>query len=200
VGKTIITAIAIDDVNIRFQNDPSIRITYLYYNFRQRDEQKIKDLFTSLLKQLSQEQPSLPNNVKALYDQHKDKRTRPLIDELSRALQSVSAMYSRVFIIVDALNECQTSDGCRSRLLSEIFNLQIRHGTNILATSRFIPDIVDRFKGNVTLEIRASSEYVEKYLEGYMKQLPSFVQRNQRLQEDIKTRISEAVDGMYVSS
>ena len=50
----------------------------------------------------------------------------------------------------------------------------------------------------MTLEIRASNEDVERYLEGHIRQLPSFVQRNRQLQEEIKTGISEAVDGMYV--
>src|SRR5271156_698450 len=185
-GKTILTSIVIDDLTTRHQNDPSIGIAYLCCNFRRRDEQNVGDLLASLLKQLSQERPSLPDSVKALYDQHKDKRTRPPIDELSRALQSVANMYSRVFIIIDALDECQASDGCRTRLLSEVFNLQTRHGTNILATSRFTPEIVDRFKDSESLEIRASSEDVERYLEGHIEQLPTFVQRNRELQEEIK--------------
>jgi hypothetical protein len=44
-----------------------------------------EDLLASLLKQLTQEQSSLPDSVKALYDQHRDKRTRPSFDEISRA-------------------------------------------------------------------------------------------------------------------
>ena len=69
-----------------------------------------------------------------------------------------------------------------------------------LATSRFTPEIVDRFKDSESLEIRASSEDVERYLEGHIEQLPTFVQRNRELQEEIKTGISAAVDGMYVSN
>jgi Cdc6-like AAA superfamily ATPase len=199
-GKTILTSIVVDDLCNRFQNDATIGIAYLYCNFRRQDEQKIDDLLASLLKQLAQDQSSLPGSVKDLYDRHKEKRTRPSPDEISKALQSVAAMYTRVFIIVDALDECQASDGCRTRFLSELFNLQTKHRTNILATSRFIPEIVDRFKGSVLLEVRASTEDVERYLEGYMEQLPSFVQRNRRLQEEIKTGISEAVNGMYVPS
>jgi hypothetical protein len=199
-GKTILTSIVIDDLTTRHQNDPSIGIAYLYCNFRQGDEQKAKDLLASLLKQLSQKRPSLPDSVKAVYDQHKDKRTRPSIDELSRAFRSVSAMYSRVFIVVDALDECQVSDGCRSRFLSEIFSLQVKCGVNVFATSRFIPEITEKFTGSTSLEIRASDEDVRKYLEGHMSQLPSFVSRNVDLQEEVVTKIVQAVDGMYVAS
>jgi hypothetical protein len=199
-GKTILTSIVVDDLNTRFPADQNISITYLYCDFRRRDEQSAKDLLTSLLKQLTQEQSSLPGSVKALYDQHRDKRTRPSFDEISRALQSVATICSQVFIVVDALDECQASDGCRTKFLTEILNLQAKCEVHLFATSRFILEITEVFKSSTSLEIHATRDDVERYLEGHMQQLPSFVQRNQQLQEEIKTGISEAVDGMYVTS
>lgn len=92
-------------------------------------------LLASLLKQLAQGQSSLPGSVKDLYNRHKQKRTRPSFDEILQALQSVAVRCSRVFLVVDALDECQASDGCRMRFLSALFNLQAKHGSNILATS-----------------------------------------------------------------
>ncbi|KAH7231109.1 hypothetical protein BKA59DRAFT_409338, partial [Fusarium tricinctum] len=197
-GKTILTSSVVDDLCNKFQNDATVGIAYLYCNFQRQDEQKIDDLLASLLKQLAQGQASFPGSLKDLYDRHKEKRTRPLEDEVLRALQSVAGLYSRVFIIVDALDECQASDGCRARFLAELFNLQTRHGTNIFATSRFIPEIVGCFKGDITLEIRASSDDVERYLEGHMGQLPSFINQNRQFQEEIKSGISKAVDGMIL--
>jgi NACHT domain len=199
-GKTILTSIVVDDLNTRFPADQNIGIAYLYCNFRRRDEQSAEDLLASLLKQLTQEQSSLPDSMKALYDQHRDKRTRPSFDEISRALQSVATICSQVFIVVDALDECQASDGCRTKFLTEIFNLQAKCGAHLFATSRFILEITEVFKSSTSLEIYATRDDVERYLEGHMQQLPSFVQRNQQLQEEIKTGISEAVDGMYVTS
>jgi hypothetical protein len=197
-GKTICTSIAVYDLITRFQNDSSTGIAYIYCNFRRQDEQKIDNLLASLLKQLAESQPSLLGCVKDLYDHYKAKRTGPLLEETSRVLQSLTAMYSRVFFIVDALDECQASDDCWTRILLELFNLQTRYGANIFATSRFIPEISYQFKGTMTLEISASPDDVARYLEGHIGQLPSFVQQNQQLQEEIKTRISDAVDGMYV--
>jgi hypothetical protein len=197
-GKTILTSVVVHDLFTRFQNCSNIGISYLYCNFRRGQEQKLEDLLVSLLKQLSQRQTFLPDAVRGLYDQHKGGRTRPLLHELVRVLQSVIAMYSRVFIIVDALDECQASGGCRSRFLSEIFALQVKCGTNIFATSRFLPEITTRFSQSTTVEIRANDEDVKRYLEGHMRQLPAFVESNQQLQEEIKTKISDAVDGMYV--
>ena len=199
-GKTILTSIVIKDLNKRFQNDPSMGLAFLYCDFRRQGEQKAEDLLASLLKQLSQERSPLPDSVKAFYEEHKYKQTRPLFDEISRALESVAAMYSRVFIVIDALDECQVSDGCRTRFLLEIFNLQAKCGISFFATSRFIPEIIENFKGSMSLKIRASEEDVRKYLDSHISNLPLFVSRCPDLQEEIKSEIVKAVDGMYVAT
>jgi hypothetical protein len=200
-GKTIITSIVIEDLCTRFQNDTSIGIAYVYCDFRRQQEQTPENLLASLLKQLVQEQPAPPESVKTIYERHKEKRTGgPSFEETSKALQSVVADYSKVFIIIDALDECQVSDGGRRRLLSEIINVQAKTGASLFATSRFIPEIMKELEGSVSLEIRASDEDVQRYLDGRMLELPSFVVRSHDLQKEIKTEITKAVDGMYVPS
>jgi hypothetical protein len=196
-GKTVLASIVINHLSERFQTNADIGIAYIYFSYKQNvDKQNVDNLLSSLLKQLSQEQPSLPDSVKALHDQYRNKRTRPSIDELSRALQSVAAIYSRVFIVIDALDECQAANGCRARFLTEVFNLLTKAGANLFATSRFIPEITDRFKGSISLEIRASEEDVRRYLEGHMSKLPTFVGNSSDLQEEVKAGIVKAVDGM----
>jgi hypothetical protein len=145
-GKTILTSIVIDYLNTRFSNDLTIGSAYIYCNFRRQDKQTSYDLLASLLKQLTQGQASLPDSVKSLYDKHKITHKRPSLDEISKTLQSVAAMYSRVFIAVDALDEYQESNGGRATFLSEIFNLQERCLASLFATSRFIPEISQSVK------------------------------------------------------
>jgi hypothetical protein len=155
-------------------------------------------LLASLLKQLAESQPSLPGTVKDFYNYYKAKRTRLLLEETSRALQSLAAIYSRVFVIVDALDECQLSDRCRSKFLSEIFNLQAKTGINFFATSRPILDIEKEFKGYPSCEILASNEDIRRYLDSYISRLPEFVFKRLDLQEEIKTEITRAVEGIYI--
>jgi hypothetical protein len=193
-GKTILTAIVIDDLTVRFPLDQSFGIAYIYCNFRQQNEQKVEDLLASLLKQLSQGRPSLPESVSSLYDRHKKKRTRPSFDGISNALRVVAGIYSRVFILVDALDECQVSDDCRTRFLTEIFRLQATCGVNVFATSRFIPQIRERFNGSITLEVRASDQDVQQYLKARIVQSESKLLAS--ISEEIQTSITKAVDGM----
>ena len=65
------------------------------------------------------------------------------------------ASYSGTFIVIDALDECNISDGSCREFLAAIFNLQVKTGTSLFATSRFIPDITEEFRGSPALEIRA---------------------------------------------
>ena len=199
-GKTIIASIVVEYIQLypvkknSNYKDLDIGMAYLYCNFQRQHEQKFGDLLTSLLKQLVQKQASIPDCVKALYDQYKGERPRLPIDEILKALRTVISSYSKVFIIIDALDEC----GCRTKFLSEIFKLQDETGANLFATSRHIPEILKEFKGSVSLEIRANDEDVRKYLDGQMSTLRGFVRDNLALKKEIKTAIINAVDGMYV--
>jgi hypothetical protein len=197
-GKTIMTSIVVGHLNTKFQNNTSIGIAYLYCNFKRQQEQKPADLLSSLLKQLVQEQPSVPESVKGLYQRHKDKGSRPSLEEILKLLHSIATDYSRVFILIDALDECQISNTVRRKFTSEIFNLQNKSGINIFATSRFIPEIMKEFEGSISLEIRARYEDVQRYLDAHMFELPLCVSRSRTLQDTIKAEIIKAVDGMYV--
>ncbi|GAB1213098.1 hypothetical protein ATERTT37_002247 [Aspergillus terreus] len=197
-GKTIMTAIVIDELYAKFLSDTSVGIAYVYCSFRQHHEQRPEVLLASLLKQLCQQQSSLPNSVQRLYDHHKKKATQPTLKETSEILHSVAAMYSRVFIIVDALDECQEYDGYRTIFLSEILTLQAKCGATIFATSRFVPEIERTFKGSMLREIRASNDDVRGYIGANISRLPAFVISSPQLQEEIKTAIVKAVDGMFL--
>jgi len=197
-GKTIMTSIVVDDLCNRFHNDGTVGIAYLYCDFRREVEQKAEDLLASLLRQLTKGVPSRLSSLKSLYENHKNKQTRPSLDEISEALQSIAATFTRIFVIIDALDECQISDGFNFQtiFIQQISVLQTKYGANIFITSRFIPDIITMFEGSIELVIRASRADIPLYLEGQMGQLPSFVGHDRQLQEEIITGISDAVHGM----
>lgn len=140
----------------------------------------------------------MPKSLKSLYERYKDMPGRPLFDEVMIVLHSVVADYSRTFLIIDALDECQVCNGDRRMFLSEIFNLRAKSGGNIFVTSRFIPEIEREFEGCPSLEIHASPQDVIRYLDSRILKLSSFLLGNITLQNEIKTAILEVVDGMYV--
>ncbi|OCK96438.1 uncharacterized protein K441DRAFT_552403, partial [Cenococcum geophilum 1.58] len=199
-GKTVLTSTVVKDLSTMFRNDDSVGIAYLYCEFKRQNDQKPIDLLLSLLRQLIQKRPPVPENFKSLYEQHNKDDTKPSISEVSQILEFIVHTYSRTFIIIDALDECQVSEGGRSKFLSEIFNLQTKTGANVFATSRPIPDIVHEFEKqkSISLPVRASNEDIRTYLDPRMSELPLFVQDSPPLQEEIKTAILEAADGMFL--
>lgn len=195
-GKTIITSIVVDHLREKFRDNLDVGVAFLYCNFRQQQEQQPIHLFLSLLRQLAQRQPFLPQAIVKLHQEHQKDRTRPSLDKVSTVLQSVLLECSKAFIIIDALDECSATS--TSRVLEELFNLQAKTETYLFATSRPIPDIVSRFKrqGCGTLEIYGSAEDLGTYIDGHVHQLPTFVNKTTAMSEKIKTAIINAANGM----
>ncbi|KAL7799230.1 hypothetical protein V8C37DRAFT_367055 [Trichoderma ceciliae] len=198
-GKTIMTAAVIDDLYTKYKDDADKGIAYLYCDFRRQYEQKAEDLLANLLKQLAQRQAKIPENVQVLHHKYKGALKQPSLDELSAALLVVSSThYSKIFIIVDAVDECQGVNGCRKSFLSNVFKLQEKANANIFATSRLIPEILEAFNKSISLTISARDEDVQTYLAGQLTRLPSFVLSNPELQNKIKDTIFKSVDGMFL--
>ena len=197
-GKTVMTAIVVDDLYNRFfsNQDQMIGIAYIYCNFQDQDDQRIDNMCASLVVQLCRCRSSVPDSVRDLYDKHGLAGTRPSFHELSLSLSAVVALFSRVFIIADALDECQAHDGRVSKFLSEIFELQHMAQVNFFATSRPIPGIEERFNGHSIQEISATEHDLALFLDNHTTRLPAFVLKAPALKLQVKNDIIQAAEGM----
>lgn len=203
-GKTFITSIVIDHILKKVRNqgdvqcrksevDNTVGIAYLYCMFNRPDEQNLENLLLILLRQLVQQRPSLPSFITELYEARIDIQMCLTHDEILKALHSTIALYSKVFIVVDALDECQVQNGCRSKFLSSLFKLRDECGVSLFATSRSIPEIEDKFKRAVSLEIRGNEEDLHIFLE---EKIRDSIDCSPELKEHIKRGIIQAVEGM----
>ena len=195
-GKTMITSIVIKELQQRFQGNEKVAIVYVYCNYKRQKEQTIYHLMASMLKQLIQQQANLPESTSTLFSQHSGKETKPSINEVSSALRAIIHGMARVFIAIDALDECSDTNKTRSTFLKEIEKLQAQKNVCFFATSRFVPDIIADFRGAVTLEIRATDEDVRLYLDDHMSEMPACVRHNRSLQEMIQAEIVKSAAGM----
>ena len=121
-----------------------------------------------------------------MYDKHRRKGENPRLsrNEIRKGLHDIIKTYSRTFIVIDALDECET-DGIRNELLSEIYKLQEGSDSRLMVTFR--PSVVlERRNGVTELDILAHKEDIEEYLSGRMSDLRSVVQDNNELQCKIK--------------
>ena len=171
---------------------------FVYCNYKERDDHTPSNLMASLLQQLVQSLPnprSIPAQVRSLYDHHKRRMTRPSINELSGLIRAMVAQFSKVFLILDALDEC--TEDTRSDLVMEIHRLP--SNLFFLCTSRFAPDIEDVFRDAPKIEIRANDADVRKYLEAQLQKesrLKRHVDAEPNLLEEIVSTIIVKVQGM----
>ncbi|KAL4875006.1 hypothetical protein BJY04DRAFT_233110 [Aspergillus karnatakaensis] len=197
-GKTIMAAVVVDHLLGLYQTDNLIAIGYFYCNFQRQDEQRPVDLIATLLQQLSLGRDSIPGAVKDLYNQHKPRQTRPSLEDLRKTLYSVASTYRRTFIVIDALDECQTAPDARGSFLNEIIDLQAKGRANIFTTSRFDASVESMFVNAVQLEIRAHDTDIERYLHAKLQDCSSLISRDESIQEQIRNTVAKAVDGMFL--
>lgn len=197
-GKTILTAIVVENIHSRFDNDPTVGIAYNYYNFKRQDQQTADKFMASLLRQLCFSQSSTLEIVKSFHDKHKYKNTQPSLEEITLTLQSVVKTFSRVFIAIDALDECRIQE--RPLFLSELFKLQAETSVRIFVTSRPILEIEKSFQGCTSLDVVGSREDIYKYIDGHISVLPKFVHDNAALKEQLMAEITNIAQGMLVFS
>lgn len=94
------------------------------------------------------------------------------------------------------MDECADRNGARGRLIDKLRELQARIDVRLLFTSRFIPDITQKFQSNPILEVRASEEDVRRFVVGQIPRLSNCIQRDEELKHAVQNKIVEAVNGM----
>ncbi|RDW68740.1 uncharacterized protein DSM5745_08500 [Aspergillus mulundensis] len=193
-GKTIIASTVIDYLQRSFSDDTDIGLAYVYLNYKRHEAQQLDQLLASLLRQLSETQSALPESVRELYNKRPMKR--PSADALQKTILNIATTYSRSFIVIDALDECQAADRCRDQFISAILALQSQGHVSILTTSRPIPDIAEQFRDSAVLEIRARSEDIQMYIDRRIAKSGKPILRTHS--KVIKDEISKVVEGMFL--
>jgi hypothetical protein len=189
----------VDFLRERFKDENNVGVTCIYCNFKEQDVQTPVNLIASLWRQLVTDRSHLSRDVRDLHSLHVDCGTRPSLSEMSRILQSEIEGYSKVFVIVDALDECP-DDGSRGELLSEL--RAFPQTVNFLVTSRFDDAIERAFGKTKQLELSANAQDVRKYVAGRISRsdrLSRHVKRDPKLAEEIAMTVVGNARKMYVS-
>jgi hypothetical protein len=169
----------------------------IYCNYKEENKQTVPGFIASLLKQVIQDQPQISAGVKSFYEHHKRQGTRPTLQEFTKEFQLRTKRYSRVFIVIDALDECLERD--RAYLITQLQALSST--VSLMVTSRPLTSIKRLFKGATSLNICADDEDVRRYIAGRINRdsrLGVLLQGNSALQDTVVDKIIAKAGGMYV--
>lgn len=171
-GKTVVSAIVVDYLLTEFACDLNICLAYVYCSYQSRQELCPQIILSSLLRQLIRTRLSISRNAQSLYQHHRLQSTHLSYAELVKLLQTIARLFTRVFIIVDALDEDHGSGNEDLHpLLSDLFGLQNSTSSNLFATSRTVSEITHRFFHCLWKEIKAQSGDVLSYIQGQIPEL-----------------------------
>lgn len=174
-------------------------VLYLYCSYKEEEVQTLRNMIGSLLKQAVRHRAALPDAIRKLYNKHIQKSTQPTLEELTRLLEKEIKAYTRIYLVIDALDECPERSDVRARVLATIEGLP--QNAQILITSRYSAKIEERFENVPQIDILAADEDVKRYVEariGAERLLAKLVRSDRTLMEDIMKTVVENSQGMYV--
>ena len=192
---TWFSSIIVDYLSTHF-SDESTSTACVYLSHQNQNVQTPTNLLASVLKQIIQQEHNTPDSLQRLYQSRSPKSTRPSLDGIASILREASDRFERIFVVVDALDEYDDSDGSREMFLAE---LQSLGKINILVTARPHVCIENPLKPLASLEVRAVDDDLGNYVKGRLKQhsrLAKHVKEHANLLEDIIRTIVDNAHGM----
>jgi len=116
--------------------------------------------------------------------------------EYLNVLRDLTAHFSQVYIVIDALDECDEVNGTRKTLIEELRNLS---GARVLFTSRYLGDIAQMLHDVPHLEVRATDADISCFLRFQIQKehrLVAFCQQDPTLHDYLIEKIIRQADGM----
>lgn len=197
-GKTILCSTAIEDIRTTCEQDPDASFAFFYFSFSDERKTFDVDLLRSLVAQLGWREPGL-SMLRQAYQN--DKQSKPGPDELENILLVSIRPCSKVYLLIDALDECPEDHEIRQNVLARIERLA-REASNLsmLATSREL-DRIRRSMQALTAEplrivTRAVDADIQVYLAKEISRDRSLCELSPEMRNLIETTIATQADGM----
>lgn len=200
-GKTILCSTAIEDIRTCCQHSTNAGHAIFYFSFSDSHKQTYQNLIRSLVIQLGWKEPGL-TMLRQAYERVEQKQLG--IDELQKILISSISSYNKVFLQLDALDECPEGNGVRENVLDGIKQLMERtENVRVLVTSRDVPDVrrlMEELNGE---HLSISVQPVNMDIQIYVSTQLSRNFKLSRLDNDTKKLIADTLaqkaDGMHVT-
>lgn len=198
-GKTVLVSVVITYLQQQFTIDCDIGVGYIYCSYKAHGSQTSANLIGSLLQQIVQRtRMTLSSEIMAYYEEFSDVGKGPTLSQICHLLETETRRLNHVFIVIDALDECEETTRetlilCLSKLSPKI---------RLLITSRHMPMVNDEaaLQGLNYLEIQASDMDIRKYLEQRLteRRMSRHIRNDPELKETIVRTIVGKAQGMFL--
>ncbi|RQM05139.1 hypothetical protein DH86_00003148, partial [Scytalidium sp. 3C] len=104
-GKSVLTSIIIDELR-GLVSQPETYIAFFYFDYRVQGDQTAAHVLSSLLRQIVSTMPELPQSIIDVYEKAHDSTPLLPLHELEKLILNIALTIPRLYIIIDALDEC----------------------------------------------------------------------------------------------
>ncbi|KAJ7111000.1 ankyrin repeat-containing domain protein [Mycena epipterygia] len=198
-GKTVLVSMVVNHLRLHSQNTKTA-VACMYLNHKEIEMQTPANLLASLWKQLVVGKP-MPPAVHKLYEDHHERRTRPSLDEVLKILRSAIGEYSKVYLIVDALDEYPEAPRLKLLEYLSMTMTMTAPTVNLMLTSRPHIALDPFFPGRRALDINATEKDIRQYVDVHIRKSPRLskhVRARPELSGEITSRILSNVKGMFL--
>uniref|UniRef100_A0A8H8CH39 NACHT domain-containing protein n=1 Tax=Psilocybe cubensis TaxID=181762 RepID=A0A8H8CH39_PSICU len=196
-GKTILMASIINKLP-----DPSSSTGIVYFFFDARDGQTDSQLHIKFIRSLAYQlcdsrHGGIPQEMVDLHT--KCGASQPLDDQLEETMQHILEGFDRVFIAIDALDECSDRQKTLDWVRKLLTNTQLQTDIHLLITSRHETDITNVFKdlgGDSIDVVNPTNKDIEDYISKQME--CSKLQRfNEQIRGEVESKLRDCADGSF---
>lgn len=209
--KCIFSSTIIEDVNLRLREQQNTAILYHYFDFGNKISSSAESLLRSLMAQLVKQTSMLPKSLDHLRQQkfidtrygtrmqmQAESVAQPSLLELSTILFDSMEELDHVYIILDALDECDEQE----KLLPIIKRLLYSKTgkMHVLVTSRSDADLEEHLTPMITAHILIENSLIEPDIRSYIQEQlhdnPKLRRWPQKVQERIEAALMTGAQGM----
>ena len=194
-GKSVLASLVIDRLQEDFTG-PNYATVFAYFDYRDHERQSSDSMTASLLQQIAITHSEVPEPVLSLHKKFNSKDIRPQVQDLVRAFSLVCQDFERVFVIIDALDECD-EEKHRQAFIEALNTLREQASVRLFITSRPHPqDIKMAFTFASHIMIEAKDSDLRMYLSNEIENIHSAELVDESFKIEIMDKITNRANKM----
>ncbi|KAH0536261.1 hypothetical protein FGG08_006856, partial [Glutinoglossum americanum] len=193
-----VRSLIIDEVS-RSVNCDDTGVAYIYCDYADREDQTVENMIASLIKQLSLQTTPIPDPVWELYKQCNQGKSRPDLSKIMETLKLLCIEFKQVFIVLDALDECD--EQARRSLLAQLEGLDHSISRCLLTSRHHLLDMEERYGKYPQIEIIAKDQDIHQFLQKKIKEdggLSEMMKSKQALKDEVIGMITSKAMNMFL--
>ena len=173
-------------------------LAHFYFNYQDRRKQSAELVLASLLRQLAMLKTELPTPILELRRKMESQQRDFQQHDLEQAILFMCADFDQIFIVIDALDECDND--YRKDLLLVLARLKKNSSVRICLTSRphTGQEIARKLGAPLRVEIGATDSDLKVYLSSKIDDSDNIDIIDEEFKEEIISKVIQAAQKMFV--